>query len=678
MSKSSKAKQRKRSLKITAGIFACVLILSAGAAYVWAQNYQDRIAPNVFIGTIDVGGLDPETARQKVQSRIDSILTDGIVVKLNGSQETLPLSALVGSDMIEHATFDVDTAIAQASSIAHAENPVRDTALLLVNTQNPQTVGVPVQINREKIRASLKNLFPTGERERKNASFSFVQRNGKWSGSVQAGSPGRVFHLEPFEEKLRDNLTQLKPSPVRLKQTNEDPDIDQNEARQLLEQAEAILNKETKITLTDPENEERSWTISDLKLAKMLQPVRNDDGLYLSVGNKRLEEALKPAKDDLEQPAQNARFSINEGRVEEFVGSRPGVEIDIETTKQNIESALNNNETSIALATHTVKPEVTTDEVNDLGITEKLGVGTSSYAGSPANRISNIKNGVRLLNGLLIEPGETFSLNESLKPYNYENGYLPELVIKGDKIEPEIGGGLCQIGTTTFRATMNSGLPVEERRNHSLVVSYYNDPSNGNPGTDATIYDPAPDFKFKNNTGNYVLFQAESLDTEQKLRFTFWGTSDGREGYYTNPVVHNWIPHGPTKEVETTELEPGQRKCQEAHMGANASFTYIVEQPDGEADKRTFSSHYRPLPRICLVGVDEESDEADEGEGADASSGESKENGDTDGSDTDGQPESDSESVEQITEDTEVDQQPTDGDEDVADADAETSSEETS
>jgi len=221
----------------------------------------------------------------------------------------------------------------------------------------------------------------------------------------------------------------------------------------------------------------------------------------------------------------------------------------------------------------------------------------------------NIQNGVKLLNGLLIAPGETFSLVAALSPFTLENGYLPELVIKGDKIEPEVGGGLCQIGTTTFRATMNSGLLVTERSNHSLVVSYYNDPSNGNPGTDATIYDPAPDFKFTNDTDDYILFQAENLKDIKQLRFTFWGTNDGRKGSYSPPIVTRWIPVGETQNIETLDLEPGVEECQSAHIGADATFVYTVEKIDGEKIETTFDSHYRPLPKICLIGVEELSEE---------------------------------------------------------------------
>ena len=206
-------------------------------------------------------------------------------------------------------------------------------------------------------------------------------------------------------------------------------------------------------------------------------------------------------------------------------------------------------------------------------------------------------------------------------------------MIKGDEIKPEIGGGLCQIGSTLFRAVMNAGLDVTQRRNHSLVVSYYNDHRNGNPGTDATIYDPAPDFRFKNDTGHHILLTTEMYVNSGELYFTFWGTSDGREGYYTEPVVHRWIPTGPEQIIETTDLEPGEKECQSAHQGAETSFTYVKKLPNGETDETVYSSYYRPLPRICLVGVEEHTmcQELPDGSGCAPSEAEGEEAGENDG-----------------------------------------------
>jgi len=160
------------------------------------------------------------------------------------------------------------------------------------------------------------------------------------------------------------------------------------------------------------------------------------------------------------------------------------------------------------------------------------------------------------------------------------------------------------VGTTLFRMAMNSGMEITERRNHSLVVSYYNDPANGLPGTDATIYDPSPDFRFKNDTNNYILIQTAMNEKTGELKFTIWGTRDGRKGSYTKPVVHKWIPAGAPRITETTSLAPGEKTCQSAFRGAQASFTYTRVMPDGTKQDKVFESYYRPLPQICLVGVE--------------------------------------------------------------------------
>ena len=180
------------------------------------------------------------------------------------------------------------------------------------------------------------------------------------------------------------------------------------------------------------------------------------------------------------------------------------------------------------------------------------------------------------------------------------NGYLTELVIKGDKTVPEYGGGLCQVGTTVFRGALDSGLPITERRNHSYRVSYY-EPA----GTDATIYDPAPDFKFVNDTGNYILIQSRVEGDD--LYFDFWGVNDGRIASTTDPVIYNIVKPPPTKIIETDSLAPGEKKCTEsAHSGADAYFDYTVIYPENSTTTpiktRRFSSHYIPWQAVCLVG----------------------------------------------------------------------------
>jgi vancomycin resistance protein YoaR len=230
---------------------------------------------------------------------------------------------------------------------------------------------------------------------------------------------------------------------------------------------------------------------------------------------------------------------------------------------------------------------------------ELLGTGYSNFSGSPNNRRHNIATGSAALHGLVIPPDKEFSLGEALGPIEKETGYLPELVIKGDKTVPEYGGGLCQVGTTTFRAAMASGLPITERRNHSYSVSYYLE--NGLPGTDATIYPPHPDLRFLNDTGQYILIQVRSAGND--LYYDLWGKPDGRIAERTTPRIWDRVSPPPTKEVETTDLAPGVRKCTErAHTGLKAEFTYTVKYANGEIKEQVFRSTYKPWQEVCLVG----------------------------------------------------------------------------
>jgi vancomycin resistance protein YoaR len=322
-----------------------------------------------------------------------------------------------------------------------------------------------------------------------------------------------------------------------------------------------------------------------------------------------LEDVIAP---DVEVAAKDARFTMQNGRVNEFQAAESGVGIATTTMVMRIEEAIrlrNNINTDVTstvqLAVEIVEPTISTEDVNDLGITELLGVGISDFSGSPSNRIANIRNAVNKLNGIIVAPGEEFSTIEHTKPYTIAGGYLPEKVIKGDSITPEIGGGLCQIGTTLFRMAMNSGLDITERRNHSLVVAYYNDLENGLPGTDATLYDPAPDFKFKNDTAHHVLIEATMDVSTGLLKFYLWGTSDGREARYTSPTVLEWYNPGEARYIETTDLPPGETQCQSAFRGAYTTFTYTRQLPGAETEEIAYTSRYRALPKICLIGVEE-------------------------------------------------------------------------
>ncbi len=121
-------------------------------------------------------------------------------------------------------------------------------------------------------------------------------------------------------------------------------------------------------------------------------------------------------------------------------------------------------------------------------------------------------------------------------------------------------------------------------------------------GTDATIYSPAPDFKFLNDYPTPLLFQTHINGDE--VIFELWGVKDGRVATQTKPIITNVKAPAATRMVETLDLAPGEKKCTEsAHAGADASFTYGVTYPNGQASSTVFNSHYVPWQAVCLIGV---------------------------------------------------------------------------
>jgi vancomycin resistance protein YoaR len=263
-----------------------------------------------------------------------------------------------------------------------------------------------------------------------------------------------------------------------------------------------------------------------------------------------LEELAQKANKEPEE----ARFKMENSKVVVFSDGIKGLKIDLAESQEIVTEYLLKNITEdprakseVELSYDAPAPRNQIGDTNSLGITELIGEGKSNFRGSPKNRIYNIKVGASRFNGVLISPKEEFSFVEVLGPVDGEHGYLPELVIKKDKTEPEFGGGICQVSTTAFRAALYSGLKITARRNHAYPVAYYNP-----QGMDATVYIPRPDLRFINNTPGYILIQTKIEGTE--LIFDFYGTTDGRKIEIIGPKVTERNPDGSMKTTFTQKV----------------------------------------------------------------------------------------------------------------------------
>lgn len=273
----------------------------------------------------------------------------------------------------------------------------------------------------------------------------------------------------------------------------------------------------------------------------------------------------KQISSSINTETSDPELTIQNGFVTHFVPPVIGKQLDRYQSSLQILQSLEQGQNTLDLSIKTTRPTRSLAELNDLGITELIGRGESKFTGSPGNRVHNIRVGTNKMKGVIIKPGEEFSFNKYLGPVEASEGFLPELVIKGYETIPELGGGLCQVSSTTFRAAMHAGLPITQRRNHSYAVQYY-----APQGTDATIYPGVIDLKFTNDTGNSILVWPY-IKGNDILIFDFYGTHDGREVELAQPTTFN----------------------RQANGAMQASWSRTVTK-NGETKTDRFSSNYKP------------------------------------------------------------------------------------
>ncbi|MFA6525341.1 MAG: VanW family protein [Patescibacteria group bacterium] len=590
-----KKSKKKSNLPAIFTILVCAVILLVGVLTVYSNQYQQKILPGVKIGNQDLKGLSYIEALDRIEQAIIDINDDGLIFTYNDTRLVLESSMTSVESGIVYDVFSFDANAMTEEAFLVGRNGTylnklieRLSALLF-----GRNIPVDYYLDTETVDLMLKEKFSQFEAPHVNASLVV---NDDLTFSVAKEQPGEVFDYTVITEELIKNIEALQKVTINMELVNDPIEITQTQATVYLPAVEKIAQYAPfKINYDG-----KSWEITNEEFRNWLSLLPNGQlGIVIGLDQVQVGKYLDTLREEVDVPVQEGKFKMEAGKVVEFQGSQSGVVIDTEKTVQKItEDIIKNGGSETTLVVKTEEPEISVGNVNDLGIKELIGQGTSDFTGSPANRRSNIQLGAQKLNGILIEPDEEFSLLNALGSFEASEGWLPELVIKGNRTVPELGGGACQFGTTMFRTALNTGLPITNRQNHSYSVSYYYP-----IGTDATIYDPAPDFKFINDTGHYILIQTKIEGNI--MTFEMWGTEDGRTAEQTTPVLSNYVSPPETKIVETTDLAPGVKKCTEkAHTGVTASFDYKVTYAGGEVKEQNFTSKYKPWQEVCLLGVE--------------------------------------------------------------------------
>lgn len=600
---------------IPAGFFLLVIFIALSFG-TYDMVYNNEAYPGVRIGGYNVGGMSHLELKDLIENLNNRYAKEGIELALekNSGRAHVKINTVAsGESAVEMVQLDSEALSLAALKVGRTGELWRNFFGPIKYRFNPINLQVPVIINKPVLTDNLKASLYAYEDKVQDASLGLINVYNETAEIIPEKS-GQIFDYDEAIEKIKTNLSELSFEPISLTPKLFLPTIVAGDIRAALPTLWPMLQAgPINLIVNLSPSSTMSWKIGPGELANLVEVRRDDEKrIFFSLSEAKVNEYLKSKiLPSVEVVARDAVFTTENNKVKDFVPSKVGTTIDWDESYKNINSNFQQRRPGgspsdlVVIPLKSVLPKIQISNSNDLGIVELMGEGTSTFKNSHSNRIKNIANAVKRLNGTLIKPGEEFSAIKYAGPFDAESGFLPEQIIKGRKIQEEVGGGMCQIGTTLFRMAMQTGLPITERHNHSLVVQYYADPVNGNPGTDATLYEPTLDLKFLNDTGHYLLLFTNIDYKHQMLTFSLWGTKDGRSGSYTHPLVSKWIPA--PKDVEYIPLDPkviavdntDLTKCQAAFKGAIASFTYSRVTPAGEHIDQVFNSYYRPLPKIC-------------------------------------------------------------------------------
>jgi vancomycin resistance protein YoaR len=564
-----------------------IVVLSGLASYLII--YSGRVYPNTYVAGVSLSGYK---------------LNDSISVLSAKAQIPTNLTLTYQGQTFEVASTDINLFVDYASSATAAYSYTRTGNLFTDLTTRISLLFRPINLNLvtnydgsalTKIVSVLSGQISIDPVE---PSITLINNQI----NVDIGKPGKEVDQEALANLIKEYFTSNSSSYIEIPVNAVDDSLNPAEADALKIRAQKYIGKSVQMKF-----EFQNFTINDTDIISLLDPKSGYKDTAIT-------NLFQKTSVSVNRDPQNPKFVFqpakagNNSKVTEFQPALPGVKVDSDKFKSQLTSALDTLENSddktetFNIPVIESPPEVTTDQVNNLGIKELIGRGTSTYFHSIPGRVHNVVLAASRINGTLVAPGKTFSFNQTLGDVTQFTGYQQAYIISGGKTILGDGGGVCQVSTTMFRALLNAGLPITERAAHAYRVGYYEQDSP--PGLDATVYGPEPDLKFTNDTPAYILIEATSDPKNYSLTFELYGTSDGRVTTISKSVVTNVTPALPTVYQDDPTLPAGTLKQTDfSAAGAIVTFNYSVVRAGQTIFAKTFVSNYRPWAAVYLRGT---------------------------------------------------------------------------
>lgn len=557
-------RRRRVRILLAAGVGTAVLALVAG---VGAYAYAGDVPRGTTVLGAELGGRSRADAARELRAELDR----------RAAELAAPLPVRVGERTAELNPAEVGLAVDVDATVAAAAEAQAHPVDRLVGSR---TVPPVVTVDVARLDAALGKVV--GDQGRK-MTMPAITFSGTTPKAVHP-KPSLALDPERSAEAVRQGWLSGQPITVPLVETH--PATSAEEVDRLVaELAKPAVAAPVKIT-----TDKGSVSIPPKAIAKSLRFTADKAGtLTPQVDVKRLRAALGDDLAAIEAPPKDARMTISGGKPKVVDNGRPGQQLDSAALARDLLAVLPKTDgREVTGELKPAQPELTAEKLAGLGIKEKVSTFTTRFTGGLSSpRSQNIVTIAKDVDGTVVLPGETFSLNGHTGERGYAQGYRDAPVILDGKLVPGVGGGTSQFTTTLFNATYYAGLEDVEHKPHSYWFSRY-------PAViESTIFWPNLDFKFRNNTEHGVLI--DTSYTSSSITVSIWSTK------IYDSVRTEYSPRRNITKPKTIYLQPGPSCIPANGIDGFTQDAYRVIRKDGKVVKREkFTWRYDAEPRyIC-------------------------------------------------------------------------------
>jgi vancomycin resistance protein YoaR len=560
-------------------MITAVGVLAVGAYLVGYLLTGDRLAKNAQISGVSVGGLDRSAAIAKLERELTGRATRPITVAIgNKKDRVVPSDAGLAVDVAE----SVDRAGARRSL---------DPRHIWRVLTGGSSIEAVVTADRAALNSTVAELAERHDVSPRGATLTYQgASSARPSATLKPAQDGTALRRDEAAEALKQAFLKDN-STVVLPVDRAPAAISDAEAQQVRKDfavpavsgpVEAKVGQAGQLSIT-PSMIAQSVTFEPKGGA--LVPEVDADKLFDAVG--------KPISQlDLDEP-RDATVRLRDGRPV-VVPAVNGTVVPAAALAEVVRPALTRSggDRTVSVEPVPASADFSTEDARKLRIQTVTGKFTTRFPYADYRNV-NIGRAAELINGTVLKPGETFSLNKIVGERTKANGFTEGNIISGGKFRLELGGGVSQSATTTFNAMFFAGLEDIEHRPHTLYINRY--PA----GREATVAWPSLDLKFRNNTKYGVLVQAERVrarpGTQGSITVKMWSTKT-YDKVESSPLRRSNFTSG----RDVTDSSP---KCQPMSPvpGFDVNYSRLFYRDDKIIRTERFFWRYRPTDRVRCV-----------------------------------------------------------------------------